>query len=214
MWYVLQSLCVMGLQWCLVISHNFINKQALVAALCQLSVFTQVFCIRNYKHYCLKNATIYTKMKNMFQRLRLLSAILTVGTSKALTTPPKTHIFSFLIVLDTSERIKNHFSFIFQCLKWLEPKRINTDRIQNINHMLHIDHFTARLIFSAFKMKLNYVACWKTVKKWMVTKNVGHCRWQQAWVSQRVALMAGVWMVLETAAPLLPPAVSTWSCSW
>lgn len=31
---------------------------------------------------------------------------------------------------------------------------------------------------------------------------------------QRVMLIGGVWMVLETAAPLLPPAVSTWSCSW
>lgn len=31
---------------------------------------------------------------------------------------------------------------------------------------------------------------------------------------QSVTLIAGVCMVLETAAPLLPPAVITWSCSW
>lgn len=32
--------------------------------------------------------------------------------------------------------------------------------------------------------------------------------------SQNVALKAGVWMVLETAAPLLPPAVRICNCSW
>lgn len=34
------------------------------------------------------------------------------------------------------------------------------------------------------------------------------------WAYQSVALIVGVCMVLDTVVPLLPPAVSTWSCSW
>lgn len=136
---------VLGLQWCL-------------AALRQLSVFTQVLYTSNYKYYCLENTTIYIKIGHMFQSPKFLIATLTVGTSKAITTPPPKHIFYGFWEFHFWKN-KNRFSFIFQCLKWLEPRRINTDGIHNINHMLHIDHFTARLMFSAFKMKLKYVAC-------------------------------------------------------
>lgn len=46
--------------------------------------------------------------------------------------------------------------------------------------MLH-DHFTARLVFSAFKMKLKYVACGQTVKKWVVKTNSTPHRVTASW---------------------------------